>query len=455
MTKKEKSGAGAPQQVGSDGLRKTMGMGTAMSVVVGCVIGSGVFFKPQAIYTATGGAPGLGLLAWIVTGLVTLCSALTFSEIAILIPKTGGIVPYLTESFGDKVGFLSGWIQVLIFYPAMVAGLAVAFGNQAAVLLGNQSMAVPVAIGCILILTVLNCASSKAAGSIQIVFTICKLVPLVLLMVFGFAKAQNDAPLFKPMVGDGLNPVVVMGQLMIAVLFAFDGWTGVGAIAGEMKNPAKDLPKAIVGGVSVIMIIYLVVNIAYLKVLPASELAKLDAPASAVATVLFGSIGGKIIAVGIMVSVFGACNGFLLAGSRVTYAMAEKGTFPASSKLVKLNGADVPVNSVLLVAVIGAIFAISGQFNMLTDLAIFSIWIFYTLTFAAVIKLRKDWPDAERSYKVPLYPVIPIIAIVSGLFVIVNQLFLSGMHSTLLSLGSLAVLVVGLPVYRVMQNKMK
>ena len=172
MTKKEKSGAGAPQQVGSDGLRKTMGIGTAMSVVVGCVIGSGVFFKPQAIYTATGGAPGLGLVAWIVTGLVTLCSALTFSEIAILIPKTGGIVPYLTESFGDKVGFLSGWIQVLIFYPAMVAGLAVAFGNQAAVLLGNQSMAVPVAIGCIVLLTVLNCASSKAAGNIQIVFTI-------------------------------------------------------------------------------------------------------------------------------------------------------------------------------------------------------------------------------------------------------------------------------------------
>ena len=455
MTKKEKSGAGAPQQVGSDGLRKTMGIGTAMSVVVGCVIGSGVFFKPQAIYTATGGAPGLGLVAWIVTGLVTLCSALTFSEIAILIPKTGGIVPYLTESFGDKVGFLSGWIQVLIFYPAMVAGLAVAFGNQAAVLLGNQSMAVPVAIGCIVLLTVLNCASSKAAGNIQIVFTICKLVPLILLIVFGFAKAQNDAPLFKPMVGDGLNPVVVMGQLMIAVLFAFDGWTGVGAIAGEMKIPAKDLPKAIVGGVSVIMIIYLVVNIAYLKILPASELAKLDAPASAVATVLFGSIGGKLIAVGIMISVFGACNGFLLAGSRVSYAMAETGSFPASSKLVKLNGADVPVNSVLLVAVIGALFAISGQFNMLTDLAIFSIWIFYTLTFAAVIKLRKDWPDAERSYKVPLYPVIPVIAIASGVFVIVNQLFLSGMHSTLLSLGSLAVLVVGLPVYRVMQNKKK
>ena len=222
-----------------------------------------------------------------------------------------------------------------------------------------------------------------------------------------------------------------------------------------MKNPAKDLPKAIVGGVSVIMIIYLVVNIAYLKILPASELAKLDAPASAVATVLFGSIGGKLIAVGIMISVFGACNGFLLAGSRVSYAMAETGSFPASSKLVKLNGADVPVNSVLLVAVIGALFAISGQFNMLTDLAIFSIWIFYTLTFAAVIKLRKDWPDAERSYKVPLYPVIPVIAIASGVFVIVNQLFLSGMHSTLLSLGSLAVLVVGLPVYRVMQNKKK
>ena len=429
-------------------LKKNLGITTAISIVVGCVIGSGIFFKPQAIYSATHGAPGLGLIAWIITGIVSICGALTFAEIAIMFPRTGGIVTYLKEAFGETIGFLAGWIQVLVFYPAMISALAVAFSNQLSLFLKTDQYIIVIAIGCIIILAGMNSLGSKPAGRLQIIFTVSKLIPIVLLIIFGFIKGQNDAPLFSPMIGKDINTVVVLGQLMVSVLFAFEGWTGVGAIAGELKNPGKDLPRAIIGGVSIIMAIYLIINIAYLKVIPASSLAFLKAPAAAVAIKLFGNIGGKIIAVGIMISVFGACNGFLMSGSRVAFAMAQEETLPFSSYLSKLNKDKVPFYSIFLVALIGIIYSISGQFNLLTDLAVFSSWLFYTLTFIAVIKLRKDKPLIKREYKVILYPMVPLIAVISGLFVVINQLFLSGIRSTVLSFASLGVLLLGYLYYK-------
>ena len=426
-------------------LKKNLGMSTAMATVVGCVIGSGVFFKPQAMYTATGGAPGLAMLAWIITGIVCICAAMTFAEIAMLIPKTGGMVAYLEEVFGKRVGFLGGWMQSVLFYPAMIAALAVAFAQQAALFVGERYL-VPLAILAILLIILLNSLGSAVGGGVQVVFTVCKLVPLILLMIFGFLWGSGENPVFSPMVADGLNPTVILGQLMLSVLFAFEGWTNVGTIAGEMKNPGKDLPVAIVGGVCFIMAVYFIVNLAYLWVLPADQLKDLSAPASAVALALFGNVGGKIVSVGIMISAFGACNGFVLSGSRVAYTLAEGGSLPCSARLARLNRAQVPVNSILLVGLIGAVFAVSGRFNLLTDLAVFSSWTFYTLTFAAVMRYRKQRPDLVRNHKVPLYPVVPLIAIASGIYVILNQLFLSGPAARMLSLGSILVTLLGLPV---------
>lgn len=433
-------------------LKKNLGMSTAMATVVGCVIGSGVFFKPQAIYTATGGAPGLGMLAWLITGLVCIAAAMTFAEIAIMIPKTGGMVAYLEEAFGKKVGFLAGWMQSVLFYPAMIAALAVVFAEQASLFIGDGFM-LPTAIVAIIFVIILNNLGSAVGGAAQIIFTVCKLIPIVLLIIFGFLRGSGENPIFNPMIGEGLSPVVVLGQLMIAVLFAFEGWTNVGAIAGEMKNPGKDLPVAIVGGVSVIMAVYFVINLAYLWVLPADEMMNLAAPASAVALAIFGDFGGKLISVGIMISVIGAANGFILSGSRVAYSLASEGTLPFSSKLAKINKAQVPTNSILLIGVLACLYAVSGQFNTLTNLAVFSCWIFYTLTFMAVIRMRKTQPDRERTYKVPLYPVIPIIAIISGLYVIINQLFMSGMMTTLLAVGSIILTLIGLPIYATTTKK--
>lgn len=452
--KDEKKAVSSAPESSSDGLKKNLGVGTALATVIGCVIGSGVFFKPQAIFTTTGGAPGMGILAWLVVGIISICAALTFAEVAVLIPKTGGIVTYIRDIYSPRLGFVCGWVQVLLFYPAMISALAVAFGNQAAMFVG-QKFAVPMALVCILILVIVNCISAKAAGNLQIVFTICKLAPIILLIIFGFLKGGSSQPLMSPMIGKGVSPVSAMGMLLVSVLFAFEGWTGVGAIAGELKNPGKDLPRAIVGGVSVITAIYLIVNLAYLKVIPASQLAAMDAPAAAVAIKLFGNVGGKIIAVGIMISVFGACNGFVLSGSRVMYSMAVEGLFPKHKMFAKLNKSQVPVNSIYLISIIGAIYSLSGQFNTLTNLAVFACWTFYTLSFVGCIKLRKDHPEWKRTYKVPLYPIVPAIAIASGLVVVVDQLFLAGLQTTILSACSIVVMLIGVPVYKALENKLE
>ena len=434
-------------------MQKTMGAAVALSMVVGCVIGSGVFFKPQAIYTATGGAPGIGIISWVIGGLITLCAGLTVAEIAVVIPKTGGMMVYLEEVFGEKVGYLTGWMQCVLFYPGTAAALAVAFGNQLSQLLGNPSWAVGIAIVDIIVVAIINNVGSKAAGLVQNLATVGKVIPLVLIAIFAFVKGSGTNPILTPMVGEGLSTGTVLGSVLISILFAYEGWINVTPIVGEMKDPGKDLPKAFAGGILIIMAIYLLVNVAYLWVLPADQLAQFSSPAVAVAEVIFGSIGGKIIALGILISVFGALNGFLLAGSRVVYTLGVQGTIPGYKFFGKLNKSDVPGNGVILVAFLACIYALTGQFNLLTDLATFTGWLFYVMTFIAVIILRKTKPDVERVYKVPLYPIVPAIAILGGGFVLVNQLFLAGSGPRMIALAGIVITLIGLPIYMIMSKK--
>ena len=433
-------------------MKKNMGVMSAISIVVGCVIGAGVFFKPYAIYQATGGAPGLGLLSWVIGGLISIFGALTFAEIAVLIPRTGGMVTYLGEVYDRRVGFLAGWMQVVIFYPAYLAGYGVKVGTELSGLLG-VNIAMPVALGIIAGVVALNTLGSGSASKFQIVSTICKLIPLFLITIVGFILGRSSAPILTPVVGDGINAGSALSTTLLAVLCAFEGWTNVGAIAGEMKNPAKDLPRAIVGGVSIIMAVYLLINIAYIRVIPASELMHIESPAAAVATKLFGSAGGTIIAVGIIISVIGAGNGFLLSGSRVAYYLAQEGMLPYSEKLARLNSKLVPANAIILVGTLAALYSLIGQFDLLTDMGTFSCWIFYTLTFFCVIRMRHTHPELERKYKVPGYPVVPALAIASGVFVVASQLFMSGSRGRIMALASVAITLIGLPVYLLVQKK--
>ena len=393
------------------------------------------------------------MIAWVLAGIMTITAGLTAAEVSAAIPKTGGMMVYIEEIYGKKLGFLTGWMQSVLFFPATIAAISVMFGQQAAILLGNESLVIPMTVGVILLIGVLNTFGSKTSGAIQTVSTVGKLLPLILIMIFGFIKGEGNNPIVQPMVAEGVNPMSIIGQLLIAVLFAYDGWINVGALAGEMKNPGKDLPKAIIGGLSLVMAVYVVINVAYLFVLPADQLANFASPASAVAEVLFGKVGGQIISIGILISVFGCINGYLLTGPRILYTLGQQKTVPGYKFIGALNKNDVPANATIIMAAISALYALSGQFNLLSDLSMFAVWSFYVLTFIGVFRLRKTQPDLVRPYKVPLYPFIPLVAIAGGLFVVLNQLFFAGMTNTLISLGGVVITLIGLPIYSHMSKK--
>lgn len=437
----------------SQKLQKNLGLTAALSTVIGMVIGGGVFFKPQAVYTLTGGEPGLGIIAWLVAGVITITAGLTAAEVSAAIPKTGGMMVYIEEIYGKKLGVLTGWMQCALFFPATIAALAVMFGNQSAALIGNKNLIVPITLGVILLISILNTLNSKTTGLIQTISTICKLIPLILIIVFGFINGNGNNPIISPLVSPGISTGSIIGQLLIAILFAYDGWINVGAMAGEMKNPGRDLPKAIVGGLAFVMVVYIIINVAYLWVLPASKLANFDSPASAVAEVIFGPVGGKLITAGILISLFGCINGYLLTATRVLYTLGQQKSIPGYKYYSSLNKSEVPGNATIVMGILSALYALSGQFNLLTDLSIFAIWSFYVLTFIGVILLRQRQPELNRPYKVPLYPVIPIIAIAGGLFVVVNQLLFAGMENTLISLGGVVITLIGLPLYSLAQKQ--
>ena len=234
-------------------------------------------------------------------------------------------------------------------------------------------------------------------------------------------------------------------------MFAYEGWTNVGSMAGEMKNPKKDLPRAIFLGLAVVMAVYVLINIAYLMSLPLDRVAGNQTVASEVAAKLFGGLGGKILTIGILISVYGAINGFTMAGIRIPYAMALSDQIPFKHVWTKLNKSAIPVNSGLLLLVMSGIMMLTGSFDMLTDLLVFVMWFFYTATFFAVIILRKKDPDLERPYKVPLYPIVPIIAILGGLYTLISTLT----SQITLALGGIGLTLIGLLFYKELHKKFK
>ncbi|NMM63209.1 amino acid permease [Clostridium sp. P21] len=438
--------------MGKNELKKEIGLVPALAIVIGMVIGSGVFFKPKAVFTATG-APGLGMAAWILGGIISIAGGLTAAEISAAIPRTGGMVAYLEETYGDVWGYLLGWAQTIIYIPANIAALAIIFATQVVSLLSlSDSMLKPVAIIVIIFLICMNALGSKTGGVIQTVSTVGKLIPLFAIIVVGLMNGGGGVVRLLPITAAEHPIATSLGSALVATMFAYEGWINVGAISGEMKNPGKDLPRAIVGGLSLVMAVYVIINVAYLFVLPASTLAATKTPAADVARIIFGPSGGKIITVGILVSIFGALNGYILTGARIPYAMATENKLPGSKWLAKLHPTfKSPINSSILIGIVSAILVFSGKFDQLTDLLVFVIWIFYVMTFCAVITLRKKQPDLHRPYKVPLYPIIPAIAILGGIYIIFNTLFTQPMNAGL----GIVLTLIGYPIYLSRKSKFK
>ena len=433
-------------------LKKTIGFLPAFMTVIGSVIGAGVFFKTAVIYKTTG-TMSLGLLAWILGGIITICAGLTVAELAASIPEVGGMIVWIERTYGKTAAFLLGWAQSVIYFPAMIAALSVIFSTQVLNLFNlDKIWHIPIAFLAASSLMFLNFLGGKTGGLIQTVATICKLIPLGAIIIFGFfQKDSQPLQLFPIEAGANTSLFSALGAALLATMFAYEGWTNVGNMAGEMKNPQRDLPRAIFLGLAVVMTVYVFINIAYLMTLPLDHIAGNQTVASEVAAKLFGGIGGKILTMGILISVYGAINGFTMAGIRIPYAMAKANQVPFKNVWTKLNKGAIPVNAGLLILVLSGLMMLSGSFDMLTDLLIFVMWFFYTATFLAVIILRKREPNLPRPYKVPLYPLIPIIAILGGIFTLVSTLI----SQTTLALGGIGLTVIGLLFYTELHKKFK
>lgn len=432
------------------GLKKSIGFMAALSTVAGTVIGSGVFFKASAVSQSTGSI-SLSMLAWFVGGIITICAGLTGAELAAAFPETGGLTRYIEHAYGEFWGFLAGWAQAIIYFPANVAALAVVFGTQTCNLLGLDVKWI-VLIGMIAAISValLNFISAKFGGWVQSVALVIKLLPLAAIVLLGFMHSDGtNFSLFPVVAGPHHQFWTALGNALLATMFAYDGWIHVGNIAGEMKNPRKDLPRAIAIGLTIIMIVYMLVNAVFFWVLPISSIAGNLNAASLAAKHIFGGIGGKIVTVGILISVYGTINGYTMTGMRIPYIMGKQKKLPFANVFAKLNKAGVPFAAGLIQYVIAVLMMLSGSFDQITNMLIFVIWVFYMMAFVAVITLRKTRPDLKRPYKVPLFPWIPIIAILGGAFILINTLFT---QFTTTIIGIIATLI-GVPVYYYLKKK--
>lgn len=428
-------------------LKKDIGFVVALSIVIGSVIGSGIFMKPGIVIGAAGNST-MALWAWILGGIITLASGLTISEVSAQIPKTGGLYVYMEEVYGKLWGYLTGWVQTFIYGPGVIAALGLYFGSLVAFFFNwPAGWKTILGIITILFLTLMNSLGTKYGGFIQAAATAGKLIPITAIAVFGLILGNGQIWAMP----SGLATHAGMGAAILATLWAYDGWILVGFVAGEMKNPAKILPRAIITGLIVVMIAYLSVNIAVLHVLPATEIVKLgENAASTAATHLLGNFGGKLLSIGILVSIFGTMNGKILTFPRVPFAMAERRQLPASNLLSKVHPSfHTPVYATILQILLAALFMTVGDPDRLTDIAIFAIYIFYIMAFAAVFILRRRNPDLKRSYSVPGYPIVPLIAIIGSGFIVVSTI-LNNPRDTFYAL---MITLAGLPIYWYLNRK--
>lgn len=432
-------------------MKRQISFGQALATVVGTVIGGGVFFKIGSISYETG-TPSLTLFVWILAGIVSIASGLTVSEIAAALPVTGGSIKYIEYTYGKVWGFLFGWAQMLVYFPANIAALSVIFGQQFVVLF-NLPAKYATLIGLLLAIFLmgLNFISTKFSTRMQSVMTILKAIPIALIVLFGlFNSSKVDINLLPLSAGHNTSFWTGLSGGLLAALFAYDGWINVTNLAGEIEKPEKNLSRAIIIGLSAITLIYVLVNYAFLTALPFKEIIGNQNTAYLASLKLFSSLGGKLVTIGILISVYGAINGFMLTGMRIPYTLAQNKMLPFSDKISRTNvNTGVPTLSALIILFVSLIMIILGTFDLLTNMLVFVMWTFTTLISIAVVILRYREPKLERPYVVPWYPIVPIISIGGGLFIVISTVI----NEFWLSITGIGLTLLGLPIYYYMKKQ--
>jgi len=421
-------------------LSRRLGLWDSAAIVVGTIIGSGVFIVPGSI--ARDLPSGEWMLAiWLAAGALSLCGALAFAELGAMLPHSGGQYVYLREAYSPLWGFLFSWVLLLVVRSGSTATLAVGFS----IYLGYFLPLTPLlerlcSAGVILLLTAVNYRTLIGGAFVQNITTILKVAGVLLVAIA--ALADRVQPALEAVAAPSGFGVSAVGSAMIACLWAYNGWFQAGFVGGEIKNPQRNLPLSLGFGVGGVMLLYILANVAYMKVLTVEEIAATDRVAAVVAERVFGPSGGTIISVTILISIFGALNSGILAGPRVYFAQARDGLFFRQFAGVHPRF-GTPALAVLLQGVWAALLSMSGSYVGLFSFAMFAAWIFYGLAVLGVIVLRVKRPELDRPYRMWGYPVTPILFAVASIWLVGNTL----VAKPLPSLAGLALIASGLPVY--------
>ena len=424
-------------------LLRALGLWPAVSIVIGVMIGSAIFIVPAEITREVGNARWAHLV-WIVSGLLSLFGALTFAELAAMLPQAGGQYVYLREAYGPLVSFLCGWAFFLAVQSGSISTVAVGFarylGDVIAISPGEQKAAAAAAI---VALTAINIRGVEKGGFVQSLLTGLKVAAMVALVILGYAlgrgHAGGSASLAAP---SGAGFVSSFGVAMVAALWAYDGWNNVTFAAGEVKRPERNVPMALILGTSCVIALYLALNLVYYRVLRLPEIAGSPRVAADAAAKIFGHSGSHVVTFAIMMAMLGSVNGMVLAGARVYYAMARDGLFFRWCGRVHPRF-RTPHLALALQAGWALCLVLLGSYEQLFTYVIFAAWVFYALTAFAVIVLRRKRPDLPRPYRVFGYPLVPVIFVLAAAWIIVNTLMEKPAEA---GWGSLIV-ALGVPVY--------
>ena len=430
------------------GLNRSLGLISSLSLVIGTVIGSGIFFKQAAVLDYAH-STNLALVAWLVGGLITMASGLTIAEIGSQMPHTGGLYVYLEKIYGKFWGFLAGWMQIIVYGPTLIAALGSYLATLLVAFFDLPKTSTPLlAVIVIALFAAFILLSNRFGAACQVITTVGKLLTIAAIIIFGLlfgkANAFNQVATIS-----GSVTLNGFGMAILATLFAYDGWVLIANMGGEIKNPQKLLPKAIVFGIGLVLIIYMLVTAGIFRVVPASLIHRLgDQAAAHFATIAFGQVGGKLLNIGIIISIAGCINGKVMTFPRIMYAMAKNDELPFSKQLAYLNKRmRTPMVATLTVCSIAALMAVTVDADRLSELCIFTIYLFYVLAFFGLFKLRRL--KTASPFRVPLYPFTPIVAILGGVFVLVSEL-----NSDLTGvLASIFFVALGIPVYLIKCKK--
>ncbi|MGC8595855.1 MAG: APC family permease [Candidatus Kryptoniota bacterium] len=467
--------------------KRELGLLDSTMIVIGSMVGSGIFIVSADI-ARTVGSPGLLLLVWVVTGLVTVIAALSYGELAGMMPHVGGQYAYLREEYGPLIGFLYGWTSFLVIQTGTIAAVAVAFARFTAVVIPwfsetnvlvslsglKISAGQLLAILSIAVLTYANVRGLREGKLIQDIFTVTKVIALVGLIFLGIFIGRNSSAIsanfsnfwtgsWTHISGGKIVSIELLsgwilyaafGAAMVGSLFSSDAWNNITFTAGEVVNPKRNIPLSLALGTITVTALYVLANISYILVLPVTgnpfahsviergiQFASDDRVGTAAASVVFGAPAAIIMAVLIMISTFGCNNGLILAGARVYYAMAKDKLFFQSAG--NLNSRGVPGTALVVQGIWSSLLCLSGTYSDLLDYVIFAVLIFYILTISGLFILRKKKPDAERPYKAFGYPFVPALYILIAAAISIDLLIFKPTYTW----PGVVIVLLGIPVY--------